>query len=115
MGVQLGAGADERRSAPTVNATGLRTALRWCGLGAELRHLADTCLMPRQANHDPKRTYTTGRYQKGGLCRSTHKCGILQSHILSFELLVQAHVSFLHSSPGRVRAAVVYCYPGGNQ
>lgn len=52
---------------------------------------------------------------RGGLCLSAHKCGVLQSHILSFELLVREYVSSLHSSPGRVRAAIASCYPGGHQ
>ena len=42
----------------SVNATGLRTALRRCDLGAELQHLADTCLMPWQANHNLNRLIT---------------------------------------------------------
>ena len=41
-----------------VNPTGLRTALWRCDLGAELPLLADTCLMPLQANDDPKQKYT---------------------------------------------------------
>lgn len=41
-----------------VNTAERRTALRGCNCGDELPFLADTCLMPLQANDDPKQKYT---------------------------------------------------------